>query len=152
LVSSERVETQTQAAPAAGPEQVKGELKEGVLLVSVTSGTSFDNFEVDQTRFEHFESYYDRFQDYTSGIEYRAVERRDRGDQEQSEVQFNTDSALVRTVIGSGVVLMVMQGAQLAATLMAVNSTLMQFDPLSVMAGRNDKKGGLTKGETLFDK
>ena len=152
LVSSERVETQTQAAPVAGPELVKGELKEGVLLVSLTSGTSFDKFEVDQTRFEHFESHYDRFQDDSNGIEYRAVERRDRSDQEQSEVQFNTDSALVRTVIGSGVVLMVMQGAQLAATLMAVNPTLMQFDPLSVMAGRNDKKIGLTKGETLFDK
>ncbi|MFN7875670.1 MAG: hypothetical protein ACK5PB_10140, partial [Pirellula sp.] len=95
---------------------------------------------------------YERFKEDTSGLEYRSVERRDRGSQEASEVQFNTDSALVRTVIGSGVVLMVMQGAQLAATLMAVNPTLMQFDPLSVMAGRNDKKGDLTKGEKLFDK
>ena len=150
--SAEQIQDQTQAAAAAGPELVKGELKEGILTVSLSSGTSFDKFVVEQSRFEHFESNIERFEYETSGFEYRSVERRDRESQDQAEVQFNMDSALVRTVIGSGVVLMVMQGAQLAATLMAVNPTLMQFDPLSVMSGRNDKKGGLTKGEKLFDK
>jgi hypothetical protein len=150
--STERVQDQGQAAAVAGPELVKGDLKEGVLTVSLSSGTSFDKFVVEQNRFEHFESNFERYKDETSGFEYRGLEQRDRESHDQTEVQFNMDSALVRTVIGSGVVLMVMQGAQLAATLMAVNPTLMQFDPLSVMSGRNDKKGGLTKGETLFDK
>jgi hypothetical protein len=150
--SNERVQNPAQAAAVAGPELVKGELKEGILMVSISSGTSFDKFAVEQSRFEHFESNFERYKDETSGFEYRSLERRDRESQDQSEVQFNTDSALVRTVIGSGAVLMVMQGAQLAATLMAVNPTLMQFDPLSVMSGRNEKKGDLTKGETLFDK
>ncbi|MFN7874679.1 MAG: VCBS domain-containing protein, partial [Pirellula sp.] len=95
MVSSERVDSQTQAVPAAGPELVKGELKEGVLVVSLMSSTSFDKFEVDQTRYEYFESQYERFKEDTSGLEYRSVERRDRGSQEASEVQFNTDSALV---------------------------------------------------------
>jgi hypothetical protein len=150
--STERVQDQGQAAAVAGPELVKGDLKEGILTVSLSSGTSFDKFVVEQNRFEHFESNFERYKDETSGFEYRGLEQRDRESHDQAEVQFNMDSALVRTVIGSGVVLMVMQGAQLAATLMAVNPTLMQFDPLSVMSGRNDKKIGLTKGETLFDK
>ncbi len=141
-----------QAANAAGPEAAANEAKAGVLLVSMSTGSKFDTFAVEQTRFEHFESNYERYQEESSSVEYRGEERRERENQDQSEVQFNMDSALVRTVIGSGVVLMVMQGAQLAATLMAVNPTLMQFDPLSVMPGRSDKKGELTKGEKLFDK
>jgi hypothetical protein len=48
---------------------------------------------------------------------------------------------------------MVMQGAQLAATLMAVNPALLQFDPLTVMAGsRRLEQEELSQGEKLFDK
>jgi hypothetical protein len=150
----EQLPERAQGAAVVGPEATEGEAKGGVLVVSLSSGSNFDLLEVQQTRFEHFESHYERFTEESLGLENREMERRDRASQEQSDVQFSMDSALVRTVIGSGVVLMVMQGAQLAATLVAVNPTLMQFDPLSVMsgAGRGEKKELLTKGEKLFDK
>jgi hypothetical protein len=154
LNAVEQVQERIQVAGVVSPESVTDELKEGALLVSLTSGSKFDNFEVRQTRFEHFESHFERFTESSTVLEYHSVERRDRENQDQSGVQFNMDSALVRTVIGSGVVLMVMQGAQLAATLMAVNPTLMQFDPMSVISGTGSggKKDLLSKGEKLFDK
>jgi hypothetical protein len=34
---------------------------------------------------------------------------------------------------------------------MAVNPTLMQFDPMSVMPGRGERKEQLSKGEKLFE-
>ncbi|MFN7844908.1 MAG: beta strand repeat-containing protein [Pirellula sp.] len=152
LIAVEQVQERIQVAGVESPKPVTEELKEGVLLVSLTSGTKFDNFEVQQTRFEHFEYHFERFTETSTVLEYNSVERRDLESQDQSGVQFSMDSALVRTVIGSGVVLMVMQRAQLAATLMAGNPTLMQFDPMSVMPGRGEKKDLLSKGEKLFDK
>jgi hypothetical protein len=151
---AEQLPERAKSVGMAGPEVTEGEVKGGVLVVSLSSGTNFETFGVQQARFEHFESHYERFAEDSIGVEYREEERRDREGQNQSDVQFSMDSALVRTVIGSGVVLMVMQGAQLAATLVAVNPTLMQFDPLSVMSGtgRGEKKELLTKGEKLFEK
>jgi hypothetical protein len=154
IAAGEQVQDRVQNAAQVAPEAAAGDVKGGVLVVSLTSGSQFESLEVQQTRFEHFESNYERYTEESIGVEYREMERRDRESQNKSDVQFSMDSALVRTVIGSGVVLMVMQGAQLAATLVAVNPTLMQFDPLSVMSGtgRGEKKELLTKGEKLFEK
>jgi hypothetical protein len=57
-------------------------------------------------------------------------------------------------VVGTGLVLWVVQGAQLAATLISVSPMWSQIDPLAIL-NSNDGKGKkeeLLAGEKLFDK
>jgi hypothetical protein len=72
-----------------------------------------------------------------------------------SNHQISMDSVLIKTVLGTGIILWIAQGAQLAATLISVSPAWMHFDPLSMMPGLDDKRGKkeeLSAGEKLFDK
>ena len=63
------------------------------------------------------------------------------------------ESVMFSTVVGTGMILWVVQGAQLAATLISVAPAWMQLDPLSVLNNAEGKlkKEELTAGEKLFD-
>jgi hypothetical protein len=74
---------------------------------------------------------------------------------DMSGQQISMDSVLIKTVLGTGIILWIAQGAQLAATLISVSPAWMHFDPLSMMPSLDDKRGkkdDLTAGEKLFDK
>jgi VCBS repeat-containing protein len=74
---------------------------------------------------------------------------------DMSNHQISMDSVLIKTVLGTGIILWIAQGAQLAATLISVSPAWMHFDPLSMMPSLDDKrakKEELTAGEKLFDK
>ncbi|MFN9418252.1 MAG: cadherin domain-containing protein, partial [Pirellula sp.] len=74
---------------------------------------------------------------------------------EMSNQQISMDSVLIKTVLGTGIILWIAQGAQLAATLISVSPAWMHFDPLSMMPGLEDKRGKkeeLSAGEKLFDR
>jgi hypothetical protein len=74
---------------------------------------------------------------------------------DMSNHQISMDSVLIKTVLGTGIILWIAQGAQLAATLISVSPAWMHFDPLSMMPGLDDKRGKkeeLSAGEKLFDK
>jgi len=50
------------------------------------------------------------------------------------------ESMVLNTVVGTGLQLWVVQGAQLAATLISVASAWIEIDPLSVMQSAIDEK------------
>ncbi|XZE19694.1 VCBS domain-containing protein [Pirellulaceae bacterium SH449] len=134
-------------------ESQSSDLKVGFARQTAYAATQFGTFTSNAVRFEYFVG--DKGRDFveSDSLEIRDERRRSFDDREKSNVQFAMDSLVVKTVVGSGVMLMVMQGAQLAATLMAVNPTLLQFDPMTVMAGsRRGEREVLSKGEKLFDK
>jgi len=139
------------AAAMEGLDKEKN-LLGGVVIASASS--KFKGAPTPQYRYEHFHVEATREREEFSSPDYRWTEQRRSSEESSSEVQFNMDSALVRAVIGSGVVVMVMQGTQLAATLMAVNPTLAQFDITNIMSGgnRGDKRLPLGREERLFDK
>jgi hypothetical protein len=64
------------------------------------------------------------------------------------------ESVVFSTVVGTGMLLWVVQGAQLAATLISVAPAWMQLDPLSILNSNEGKmkKEELSAGEKLFDK
>jgi hypothetical protein len=63
------------------------------------------------------------------------------------------ESMVFSTVVGTGMLLWVVQGAQLAATLISVAPAWIHLDPLAVLNNADDKlkKEELTAGEKLFD-
>jgi hypothetical protein len=64
------------------------------------------------------------------------------------------DSFLVRTVLGTGAILWLAQGAQFAATLVSAAPAWLHIDPLAVMSkgsGSNGKQEKLSEGEKLFE-
>jgi hypothetical protein len=63
------------------------------------------------------------------------------------------ESMVFSTVVGTGMLLWVVQGAQLAATLISVAPAWMQLDPLSILNANDgkSKKEELSAGEKLFD-
>jgi len=63
------------------------------------------------------------------------------------------ESMVFSTVVGTGMLLWVVQGAQLAATLISVAPAWMQLDPLSILNANEgkSKKEELSAGEKLFD-
>jgi VCBS repeat-containing protein len=65
----------------------------------------------------------------------------------------SVESLVFSTVVGTGMILWVVQGAQLAATLISVSPAWMQLDPLAVLNNADGKlkKEELTAGEKLFD-
>jgi hypothetical protein len=65
------------------------------------------------------------------------------------------DSVLFKTVLGTGVIIWLAQGAQLAATLVSASPAWLHIDPLAVMPSidtKNGKKEELSAGERIFDK
>jgi VCBS repeat-containing protein len=77
--------------------------------------------------------------------------------EQEREVRTNADqieSVVFNTVIGTGFLLWVVQGAQLAATLISAAPAWIQIDPLAVMNMNEDpklKKEELSAGEKLFE-
>jgi hypothetical protein len=77
--------------------------------------------------------------------------------EQEREVRTNTDqieSVVFSTVVGTGFLLWVVQGAQLAATLISAAPAWIQIDPLAVMNMGDDtklKKDELSAGEKLFE-
>jgi hypothetical protein len=63
------------------------------------------------------------------------------------------ESMMFSTVVGTGMLLWVVQGAQLAATLISVSPAWMQLDPLAVLNNADGKlkKEDLSASEKLFD-
>jgi hypothetical protein len=58
-------------------------------------------------------------------------------------------------VLGTGVIIWLAQGAQLAATLVSASPAWLHIDPLAVMPSidtKNGKKEELSAGERIFDK
>jgi VCBS repeat-containing protein len=159
--NEERNEVNSNAALAAHIqetlEQVQEaqakEMKLGLALQSLFIPTKFESFGSSLTRVEYFVGEETIDLSPSDSFEILEESRRSFEGSQKSSIQFSMDSVLVKTAIGSGVILMVMQGAQLAATLMAVNPALLQFDPLTVMAGsRRLEQEELSQGEKLFDK
>jgi hypothetical protein len=74
---------------------------------------------------------------------------------EMSNQQISMDSVLIKTVLGTGIILWIAHGAQLASTLISVSPAWIHFDPLSIMPGLDNNRGKkeeLSAGEKLFDK
>jgi hypothetical protein len=72
-----------------------------------------------------------------------------------SNQQISMDSVLIKTVLGTGIILWIAQAVQLAATLISVSPAWMHFDPLSIMPSLDNNRGKseeLSAGEKLFDK
>ena len=64
------------------------------------------------------------------------------------------ESLMINTVVGTGLILWVVQGAQLAATLISAAPAWIQLDPLAVMQSTDDKKPrkeDIAAGEKLFE-
>ncbi|MEQ1829121.1 MAG: Ig-like domain-containing protein, partial [Pirellula sp.] len=75
----------------------------------------------------------------------------------EEQIRKNTDSidvVMLNMVVGTGLVLWVVQGAQFAATLITVAPAWLQIDPLAVMMNERDKKfhkEEISAGEKLFE-
>jgi hypothetical protein len=85
-------------------------------------------------------------------IDYSSASQRE--NEESIEAKSSSfESMVFSTVVGTGMLLWVVQGAQLAATLISVAPAWMQLDPLAVLnnADGKPKKEELTAGEKLFD-
>ena len=89
---------------------------------------------------------------YDDLIDYSSASQRE--NEESIEAKSSSfESMVFSTVVGTGMLLWVVQGAQLAATLISVAPAWMQLDPLAVLnnADGKMKKEELTAGEKLFD-
>jgi VCBS repeat-containing protein len=116
-------------------------------------GMKYESIRYSSNRPEHFVIDTHRESDHVNTLSGDG-DGRQTGDQNKETSSITLDSTIVKTMLGSGVILLLVQGAQLAATLIAASPAWIQFDPLAVMPTLNDrdKKQSLTKGEQLFDK
>jgi hypothetical protein len=97
----------------------------------------------------HFEAHKSADDDM---IDYSSTSQRE-NDESIEAKSSSFESMVFSTVVGTGMLLWVVQGAQLAATLISVAPAWMQLDPLAVLnsADGKFKKEELTAGEKLFD-
>jgi VCBS repeat-containing protein len=97
----------------------------------------------------HFETHKNADDDL---IDYASTSQRE-NDESIEAKSTSFESMVFSTVVGTGMLLWVVQGAQLAATLISVAPAWMQIDPLAVLNNADGKlkKEELTAGEKLFD-
>jgi hypothetical protein len=86
-------------------------------------------------------------------IDYSSTSQK-RNDESIEAKSSSFESMVFSTVVGTGMIFWVVQGAQLAATLISVAPAWIQIDPLAILnnADGKPKKEELTAGEKLFDK
>ncbi len=103
----------------------------------------------------HFEVATHRTSDEFDVSRFEFEEERRRGDEGANGSHAAFDSVLVRTVLGTGAILWLAQGAQFAATLVSAAPAWMNLDPLAVMPKVTDSGGKqekLSDGEKLFER
>ncbi|MFN7627612.1 MAG: VCBS domain-containing protein, partial [Pirellula sp.] len=142
-------------------DQEKVSISDGALLVGLLSGTEarllsetvrFDYTQLDQHRMRNNEEGRERFgSDFglnrTNGGEGR------RNDASGS-IELNT-TAVVQTVLGTGVVLWLAQGFQVAATMVTAAPVWTGLDPVALtmgVDGKGERKSHLAAEEKMFDK
>jgi VCBS repeat-containing protein len=128
---------------------------------SLVSGAE-STMEVQETRFE-YASFAERFARSRSSDRARfideisnpnAKDRDSRRSETDTSIELNT-TAVVQTVIGTGVVLWLAQGFQIAATVVTAAPVWTGLDPLAMTMGvdnKGDKRTPLSAEEKLFDK
>jgi hypothetical protein len=73
----------------------------------------------------------------------------------QAESNFFTTNSIVNTALGTGLVLWVIQGAQILAAILSTAPALIQLDPLSVLPNLTDEEEEEPEADSagkLFDK
>ncbi|MFN7626908.1 MAG: hypothetical protein ACK5PZ_08765, partial [Pirellula sp.] len=127
-------------------------------LVSGTEST----MEVQETRFE-YASLAERFARSRGSDNARFIEelsnpnsreREGRRSETDTSIELNT-TAVVQTVIGTGVVLWLAQGFQIAATVVTAAPVWTGLDPMAMTMGaenKGEKRSPLSAEEKLFDK
>jgi len=135
---------------------------QGVSFVGTLVSGNESRMEVQETRFE-YASFADRFARSRSGDGVRfteevsnpnAKEREGRRSETDTSIELNT-TAVVQTVIGTGVVLWLAQGFQIAATVVTAAPVWTGLDPMAMTMGtetKGEKKAPLSAEEKLFDK
>ncbi|XZE33950.1 cadherin domain-containing protein [Pirellulaceae bacterium SH501] len=103
----------------------------------------------------HFEVATHRSSDDYDVNRFEFEDERRRSDDGNGGSHAAFDSVLVRTVLGTGAILWLAQGAQFAATLVSAAPAWLHLDPLSVMPKVSDlknKQESLSEGEKLFER
>jgi hypothetical protein len=103
----------------------------------------------------HFEVATHRTSDEFDGSRFEFEDERRRAEEGGNGSHAAFDSVLVRTVLGTGAILWLAQGAQFAATLVSTAPAWMNLDPLAVMPKVTDSGGKqekLSEGEKLFER
>ncbi|XZE45558.1 cadherin domain-containing protein [Pirellulaceae bacterium SH467] len=103
----------------------------------------------------HFEVETHRMGDDVDASRFDFAESRRRVENSMNGSQASFDSVLVRTVLGTGAILWLAQGAQFAATLVSAAPAWLHIDPLSVIpkgTETNGKQEKLSEGEKLFER
>lgn len=103
----------------------------------------------------HFEVETHRMGDDLDASRFDFAESRRRVENSMNGSQASFDSVLVRTVLGTGAILWLAQGAQFAATLVSAAPAWLHIDPLSVIpkgTETNGKQEKLSEGEKLFER
>jgi hypothetical protein len=143
----------------ATSEMSVGELREGrAIVIGLLDPSSREyrarHFEtLDRTAHSQEESNRNRREDMLFGSHY-AMQSKER-ESVESRHREAIETVMLNTVVGTGLALWVVQGAQLAATLISVAPAWMHVDPLAMMSNERDprfKKEELSAGEKLFDK
>ncbi|AMV32103.1 Cadherin domain protein [Pirellula sp. SH-Sr6A] len=103
----------------------------------------------------HFEVETHRLSDDLDASRFDFADSRRRVENSMGGSQAAFDSVLVRTVLGTGAILWLAQGAQFAATLVSAAPAWLHIDPLSVIpksTETNGKQEKLSEGEKLFER
>jgi hypothetical protein len=134
---------------------VESSLEKSSLLHTAFGIRSRESIRWFSTSAGHYEIQTHRSSDLITSHRMHQEEGTNHHDHEMGHQQIAMDSVLIKTVLGTGIILWLAQGAQLAATLISVSPAWMHIDPLSIMPNLDDKKGKkeeLSEGEKLFDR